>query len=60
MIHQHHIESIPNGVMFNAYPDSIGHRLSDTIKMLQLPDFKEVFSLFYILAFSKYVNKIFC
>lgn len=49
MIHQHHIQSIPNGVMFNAYPDSIGHQLSDTIKMLQLPAFKEVFSLFYIL-----------
>ena len=49
MITQHHIQSIPNGVMFNAYPDSIGQRLSDTIKMLQLPEFKEVFSLFYIL-----------
>lgn len=49
MMNQHHIQSIPNGVMFNAYPDSIGHTLSDTIKMLQLPAFKEVFSLFYIL-----------
>ena len=49
MINQHRLQSIPNGVMFNAYPDSIGQRLSDTIKMLQLPEFKEVFSLFYIL-----------
>ena len=49
MINQHRLQSIPNGVMFNAYPDSIGRRLSDTITMLQLPEFKEVFSLFYIL-----------
>lgn len=40
---------IPNGVMLNAYPDSIGHSLSDTIKMLQLSEFKDVFSLFYVL-----------
>lgn len=40
---------ISNGVMLNAYPDSIGHKLSDTIKMLQLPEFKDVFSLFYVL-----------
>ncbi|MTE26830.1 glycosidase [Winogradskyella ouciana] len=38
-----------NGVMFNAYPDSIGNKLSDTIKMLQRPEFKDAFSLFYIL-----------
>lgn len=37
------------GVMLNAYPDSIGKKLSDTIKLLQFPDFKDVFSLFYIL-----------
>ena len=41
--------TISNGVMLNAYPDSIGHKLSDTIKMLQLPEFKDVFSLFYVL-----------
>jgi sucrose phosphorylase len=41
--------NISNGVMLNAYPDSIGEKLSDAIKMLQLPEFKDVFSLFYIL-----------
>lgn len=40
---------IPNGVMLNAYPDSIGENLSDTVAMLQRPEFKDVFSLFYIL-----------
>jgi sucrose phosphorylase len=35
--------------MFNAYPDSIGKRLSDTIEMLQRPEFQDAFSLFYIL-----------
>lgn len=38
-----------NGVMLNAYPDSIGSKLSDTITMLKMPEFKNVFSLFYIL-----------
>ena len=42
-------QKISNGVMLNAYPDSIGNKLSDTIKMLQLPEFKDVFSLFYVL-----------
>jgi sucrose 6(F)-phosphate phosphorylase len=41
--------SLPNGVMFNAYPDSIGSKLSDTIKLLQQPELRNVFSLFYIL-----------
>lgn len=40
---------IQNGVMFNAYPDSIGEKLSDTIKMFKKPEFKDVFSLFYVL-----------
>ena len=40
---------ISNGVMLNAYPDSIGENLSDTVAMLQRPEFKDVFSLFYIL-----------
>jgi len=40
---------LPNGVMFNAYPDSIGHKLSDIVSMLMKPEFKNVFSLFYIL-----------
>lgn len=39
----------PRGVMFNAYPDSIGARLSDTVSMLEKPEFQGVFSLFYIL-----------
>jgi sucrose phosphorylase len=37
------------GVMLNAYPDSIGQKLSDVIQMLQLPEFKDTFSVFYIL-----------
>ncbi|APZ46341.1 glycosidase [Polaribacter reichenbachii] len=40
---------ISNGVMLNAYPDSIGSNLSDTIAMLKMPEFKDVFSLFYVL-----------
>jgi sucrose phosphorylase len=35
--------------MFNAYPDSIGAKLSDTIALLQRPELRDVFSLFYIL-----------
>jgi hypothetical protein len=36
-----------NGVMLNAYPDSIGTKLSDIVAMLQMADFKDVFSLIY-------------
>ncbi|MEJ2529366.1 MAG: glycosidase [Gammaproteobacteria bacterium] len=42
-------QSLPNGVMLNAYPDSIGNKLSDTIALLQRPELRDVFSLFYIL-----------
>lgn len=42
-------DSMPKGVMFNAYPDSIGRNLSDIVHMLKRPEFKDVFSLFYIL-----------
>ncbi|MFA9190452.1 glycosidase [Flavobacterium sp. FZUC8N2.13] len=42
-------KTITNGVMLNAYPDSIGTKLCDTISMLQKPEFKDVFSLFYVL-----------
>ena len=42
-------ERLPKGVIFNAYPDSIGRNLSDISRMLKLPEFKDVFSLFYIL-----------
>nr|WP_298991502.1 alpha-amylase family glycosyl hydrolase [uncultured Polaribacter sp.] len=41
--------ALSNGVMLNAYPDSIGIKLSDAIEMLQKKEFKDVFSLFYIL-----------
>ena len=42
-------EGLPKGVMFNAYPDSIGRNLADIVQMLKRPEFKDVFSLFYIL-----------
>lgn len=42
-------QTISNGVMLNAYPDSMGNKLSDTIEILQLPEFKDIFSFFYIL-----------
>ncbi|NNF21377.1 MAG: glycosidase [Saprospiraceae bacterium] len=35
--------------MFNAYPDSIGNRLSDLIETLNFTEFENAFSLFYIL-----------
>ena len=38
-----------NGPMLNAYPDSCGCRLSDIIDVLSKPEFKDVFSSFYIL-----------
>ena len=38
-----------NGPMLNAYPDSMGHRLEDIIKVLKKPEFKDVFQSFYIL-----------
>jgi sucrose phosphorylase len=40
---------ISNGVMLNAYPDSIGAKFSDTVAMLKMPEFKNVFSLLYVL-----------
>jgi sucrose phosphorylase len=41
--------ALPKGVMFNAYPDSVGRNLADTVHMLRRPEFKDAFSLFYIL-----------
>lgn len=41
--------NLSTGVMLNAYPDSIGNKLSDAVAMLSLPEFKDTFSLFYIL-----------
>jgi len=40
---------LPKGVIFNAYPDSIGQKMADITRMLKMPEFKDVFSLFYIL-----------
>lgn len=42
-------KKISNGVMLNVYPDSIGEKFSDTITMLKMAEFKEVFSLLYVL-----------
>jgi sucrose phosphorylase len=42
-------QHLPGGVMLNAYPDSIGSRLADTVRLLRRPEFKDLFSLFYIL-----------
>lgn len=47
-MHQNN-SKIVNGVMLNAYPDSIGTKLSDTVSMLKMPEFKDAFSLFYVL-----------
>jgi len=38
-----------SGVMFNAYPDSIGGSLSDCLDVLSRPEFADAFSLFYAL-----------
>ena len=40
---------LPNGVMFNAYPDSCGGSLDKTVELLKKEAFEDVFSLFYIL-----------
>jgi glycosidase len=40
---------LPKGVIFNAYPDSIGINIADTVDMLRRSELKDVFSLFYIL-----------
>lgn len=41
--------ALPKGVMFNAYPDSIGRNLSDIVEVLKRPELEGAFSLFYIL-----------
>ena len=48
-MNQKTIKSISNGVMLNAYPDSIGNNLSDIVHLLKKEEFKNVFSLFYVL-----------
>lgn len=40
---------ISNGVMLNVYPDSIGAKFSDTVTMLKKTEFKNAFSLLYVL-----------
>ncbi len=40
---------LPNGVMFNAYPDSCGGSLDKIVELLREEAFEDVFSLFYIL-----------
>jgi sucrose phosphorylase len=42
-------EQLPNGVMLNAYPDSIGARLGDAVALLKRPELNDVFSQFYVL-----------
>ena len=42
-------QTLPRGVMLNAYPDSIGGRLSDLVKLLKRPELEGAFSLLYIL-----------
>ena len=37
------------GTLLNAYPDSIGGRLSDIVALLKRDEFKDVFQSFYIL-----------
>ncbi|CAM2809368.1 alpha-amylase family glycosyl hydrolase [Flavobacterium frigoris] len=46
---QENNKTIANGVMLNAYPDSIGGKFSDTVDMLKMTEFKDVFSLLYVL-----------
>ena len=41
--------AIADGVMFNAYPDSIGERFADTVSLLRQPELEDVLSLFYVL-----------
>lgn len=41
--------ALPNRVMLNAYPDSIGGDLAEMVKVLQRPEFRNAFGLFYVL-----------
>ena len=42
-------QTLPGGVMLNAYPDSIGKSLADTVELLKRAECRDAFSLFYIL-----------
>ncbi len=46
---QQNNKKISNGVMLNVYPDSIGEKFSDTVSMLKMDHFKDVFSFIYVL-----------
>ena len=37
------------GTLLNAYPDSVGGRLSDIVSLFKKPEFKDTFQSFYIL-----------
>ncbi len=40
---------IGSGPMINAYPDSVGEKLEDIIRLLKMPEFENAFDSFYIL-----------
>ena len=40
---------VDNGPMLNAYPDSLGGKLSDIVSLLEKTEFQDVFQSFYIL-----------
>lgn len=42
-------QDIPTGVIFNAYPDSIGDNLAHSVALLGRPELRDAFSLFYVL-----------
>jgi sucrose phosphorylase len=42
-------KNISNGVMLNVYPDSIGEKFRDSVSMLKMDAFKDVFSFIYVL-----------
>jgi sucrose phosphorylase len=43
------VRTLPNGVMLNVYPDSIGERLADLVSLLHERAFDDAFSLLYLL-----------
>lgn len=45
----HTTKTVNNGPMLNAYPDSLGGKLSHLVTFLEKPELKDVFSSFYIL-----------
>jgi sucrose phosphorylase len=42
-------KNMSNGVMLNVYPDSIGEKFRDSVSMLKMDAFKDVFSFIYVL-----------